>query len=302
MRLRSTANVHPGLTTPSASAALKPRARDGQDPARLAVQHGLLTDAEAARVDAHARASDLSFAEAAVDLKLFDADMAGLLGAMGGGFPLLLTGDERIDPLVVTAFDPADPYAAKVRAIRAKMRATAGSSDASAPRMAILSIDTGDEAAILAANLAVVMAQMDGPTMAVDVDMAHPSLDRLFRIANKAGLAEQLMGSATLLPAAQTAIERLWLMTAGRPSGSAAGLLTRGPLAETADGWGLGEMGMLFYLAERRGDQTPFGSILAGFDAVTLAVRRGDTAIADMRRIIDDLDRHKVPIAGTVIA
>ncbi|MGC4252977.1 MAG: capsular biosynthesis protein [Sphingobium sp.] len=301
MRLRSTANVHPGLTS-GTSAGLKPRAREGQDPARLAVQHGLLSEAEAARTDAHARASDMSFAEAAVDLGLFDADMVGLLDAMGGGFALLRTGDERIDPLVVAAFDPADPYAAKVRAIRAKMRATASGNDSTAPRMAILSIETGDEAAILAANLAVVMAQMDGPTMAVDVDMGNPSLDRLFRIANKAGLAEQLMGSATLLPAAQTAIDGLWLMTAGRPSGSAKGLLTRGPLAETADGWGLGEMGMLFYLAERRGDQTPFGSILAGFDAVTLVVRRGGTAIADMRRVIDDLDRHKVPIAGTVIA
>lgn len=301
MRLRSTANVHPGLTSGSA-AGLKPRARDAQDPGRLAVQHGLLTETEAARVDAHAREADLGFADAAVDLHLFDGDMAGLLNAMGGGFPLLLSGDERIDPLVVTAFDPADAYAAKVRAIRAKMRATAGNQDRTMPRMAILSVDTGDEAAILAANLAVVMAQMDGPTIIVDVDMGNPSLDRLFRVANKAGLAEQLMGSAALLPAAQTAIEGLWLMTAGRPSGSAAGLLTRGPLAETADGWGLGEMGMLFYLAQRRGEQTPFGSILAGFDAVTLAARRGETAIGDMRRVIDDLDRHNVPIAGTVIA
>ena len=59
---------------------------------------------------------------------------------------------------------------------------------------------------------------------------------------------------------------------------------------------------MLFYLAESKGEQTPFGSILAGFDAVVIVARRGDTAIADMRRIIDDLDRQGVPITGTVIA
>jgi Mrp family chromosome partitioning ATPase len=41
---------------------------------------------------------------------------------------------------------------------------------------------------------------------------------------------------------------------------------------------------------------------LTGFDAVAIVARRGETAIADMRRVIDDLDRQGVPIAGTVIA
>ncbi len=302
MRLRSTASAHPNLIAGTQAAGLKPRNRDGQSAGRLAIDHGFLSEAEAGRVDAHARAAGQSFADAAVELGLLDTETAGLLTAMQGGFALLPAGDQRIDPLVVAAFDPADPYAAKVRTIRARMRAAAKEGDGSALRLAILSVDAGDEAAILAANLAVVLAQMDGQTMLVDVDMGRPALDRLFRVANKTGLAEQLMGSATLLPAAQTAIEGLWLMTAGRASGSAASLVTRGPLADTVAGWGLTGMSMLFSLAERRGEQTPFGSMLAGFDAVTLVARRGGTAIADMRRVIDDLDKHGVPIAGTVIA
>ncbi|HEX7877647.1 MAG TPA: capsular biosynthesis protein [Sphingobium sp.] len=302
MRLRSTAGAPPQLTAGGANAALRPRARDAQSFARLAVEHGFLIESDVGRVDAHARAQGLPFHEAAVELDILDAEAARLLEALQGGFTLLSAGDQRIDPLVVAAFDPASPYAAKVRTIRAKMRAAAKGGDPSALRLAVLSIEAGDEAAIMAANLAVVLAQMDGQTMLVDVDMGNPSLDRLFRVANKAGLAEQLMGSAALLPAAKTAIEGLWLMTAGRASGSAASLITRGPLAETANGWGLKEMAMLFHLAERKGEQTPFGSILAGFDAVVIVARRGDTAITDLRRIIDDLDRHGVPIAGTVIA
>lgn len=302
MRLRSTAGAQPQMMPGSASAALRPRARDARSFARLAVEHGFLMESDVGRVDAHARTQGVPFHEAAVELGILDAEAARLLEALQGGISLLPTGDERIDPLVVGAFDPASPYATKVRTIRAKMRGAAKNGDASALRLAVLSIEAGDEAAVMAANLGVVLAQMDGQTLLVDVDMGHPSLDRLFRIANKSGLAEQLMGSATLLPAARTAIEGLWLMTAGRASGSAASLITRGPLAETASGWGLKETSMLFYLAERKGDQTPFGSILAGFDAVVIVARRGETAIANMRRVIDDLDRHGVPIAGTVIA
>lgn len=302
MRLRSTAGAPPQLMPGGGASTLRPRARDNHSFAKLAVDHGFLAESDVNRVDAHARTQGLPFHEAAVELGILDAEAARLLEALQGGFALLPAGDQRIDPLVVAAFDPASPYAAKVRTIRAKMRAAAKGGDPSALRLAVLSVEAGDEAAIMAANLAVVLAQMDGQTMLIDVDMGNPSLDRLFRIANKAGLAEQLMGSAALLPAAKTAIEGLWLMTAGRASGSAASLITRGPLAETANGWGLRETSMLFYLAERKGDQTPVGSILAGFDAVVIVARRGDTAIADMRRIIDDLDRQGVPIAGTVIA
>lgn len=301
MRLRSTAGAPPQMMA-GANAALRPRVRDNHSFAKLAVDHGFLAESDVNRVDAHARTHGIAFHEAAVELGILDTEAAGLLEALQGGFALLPTGDQRIDPLVVTAFDPASPYAAKVRTIRAKMRAAAKGGDPSSLRLAVLSIDAGDETAILAANLAVVLAQMDGQTMLIDVDMVNPTLDRLFRVANKTGLAEQLMGSAALLPAAKTAIEGLWLMTAGRASGSATSLVTRGPLADTANGWGLKDISMLFHLAERKGDQTPFGSILAGFDAVVIVARRGDTAIADMRRIIDDLDRQGVPIAGTVIA
>ncbi|HAF41916.1 MAG TPA: capsular biosynthesis protein [Sphingobium sp.] len=301
MRLRSTAGAPPQMN-PGGTAASRPRARDSKGFARLAVEHGFMAEADVARIEAHARAEGLALHDAAVDLGLLDSEDAAMLAALQGGFALLPMGDPRVDPLVAAAFDPADPYAAKIRTIRSKMRAVAKNGDPTALRLAVLSVDAGDEGAIVAANLAVVLAQMDGPTMAVDVDMERPSLDRLFRVANKAGLAEQLIGSAALLPAAKTAVDGLWLMTAGRASGSASSLVTRGPLAETASGWGLRDMTMLFYLAERKGDQTPYGSILAGFDAVTLIVRRGETGIAAMRRVIDELDRHGVPIAGTVIA
>lgn len=302
MRLRSTAGAPPQFMPGGGTAALRPRTRDNQGFAKLAVGHGFLAESDVARVDVHARTQGLPFPDAAVDLGMLDSEAAGLLAALAGGFSLLPAGDQRIDPQVVAAFDPASPYAAKIRTIRAKMKAAAAGGDPSSLRLAVLSVGAGDEAAVIAANLAVVLAQMDGQTMLVDVDMVNPSLDRLFRVANKTGLAEQLMGSAALLPASKTAIEGLWLMTAGRASGSASSMITRGPLADTANGWGLRETSMLFYLAEGKGEQTPFGSILTGFDAVAIVVRRGETAIADMRRVIDDLDRQGVPIAGTVIA
>lgn len=219
------------------------------------------------------------------------------------GLGLLSAGDERIDPLVTAAFDADHPYVAKVRKIRAKLLATAREARGAEGRLrlAVLSLQGGDEASILAANLATVMAQMDGPTVLVDADVDRPSLDRLLRQPNRIGLAEQLSGMALRLPVLQTAIERLWLMPAGQGAGGAATLVEKGSLAEAAQGWNLPEANLLAYLAERPRGGTAFGNILEKFDAVVLVTRRGVTPISEVRRVIDDLDRHHIPIAGSVV-
>jgi Mrp family chromosome partitioning ATPase len=221
-----------------------------------------------------------------------------------GGLALLDAGNTRIDPLVTAAFDADDPYVAKVRKVRAKLLATAREANGAGGRLrlALLSLQGGDEGSILAANLAVVMAQMDGPTILVDGDIDRPSLDRLFRLPNRIGLAEQLGGMALRLPVLQTAIDRLWLMPAGQAAGGAATLVEKGSLAEAAAGWNLPDANLLAYLAERPRGGTAFGNILEQFDAVVIVARRGVTPVSEIRRAIDDLDRHHIPIAGSVVS
>ncbi|TGX50430.1 tyrosine-protein kinase family protein [Sphingomonas gei] len=219
------------------------------------------------------------------------------------GLGLLAAGDERVDPLVTAAFDADHPYVAKVRKVRAKLLATAREARGAEGRLrlALLSLQGGDEASILAANLATVIAQMDGPTILVDADIERPSLDRLLRLPNRIGLAEQLGGMALRLPVLQAAVEQLWLMPAGQAAGGTATLVEKGSLAEAAQGWNLPEANLLAYLAERPRGGTAFGNILEKFDAVVLVTRRGVTPVSEVRRVIDDLDRHHVPIAGSVV-
>ena len=214
---------------------------------------------------------------------------------------LLGRGDARIDPLVTAA---VDAYTAKVRKIRAKLTAAAREAGGIPGRfrLAVLSLHGGNEAPILAANLATILAQMDGPTVLIDADIENPSLDRLMRLPNQIGLAEQLAGMALRVPLAETAIDRLWFMPGGQPAGGAASLVEKRALAEAADRWNLPDANLLVYLAERPRGATAFGNILEKFDAVVLVARKGVTSVAEMRRVIDDLDRHHVTIAGSVVS
>lgn len=224
-------------------------------------------------------------------------------GTDASGLALLDPSDDRVDPLVSAAFDAGDPYVAKVRKVRAKLLAKAREAGAVDGRMklGVLSIQGGDEGSILAANLATVLAQMDGATLLVDGDVESPSLDRLFRLPNRVGLAEQLAGRALRLPVSQTAIDGLWLMPGGQAVSGAGSLVEKRSLAEAAQAWNVQDSTLLVYLAERPRGGTAFGNILEKFDAVVLVARRGVTPVAEMRRVIDDLDRHHVPIAGSVM-
>lgn len=302
MRLRSTAGANPLIAQGATLHTLPPVTGD-QELAELIRASSLLSDDAIATARARQREAGIGFGDAVVELGMLDRDTVDLLAARQAGLALLEPGDARIDPLVTAAFDPADGYVAKVRAVRAKLTAAARQSGGKPGRLrlALLSVQGGDEAAILAANLGVVIAQMDGGAVLVDGGMDDPALDRLFRVPNRIGLAEQLGGVALRLPVVSTAVERLWLMPAGQATASAS-LVEKGSLADAAERWNLPEANLLVYLAERPREATSFGNILEKFDAVVIAARRGVTPVAEVRRVIDDLDRHNIPLAGSVLA
>jgi Mrp family chromosome partitioning ATPase len=91
-------------------------------------------------------------------------------------------------------------------------------------------------------------------------------------------------------------------MPAGQAAGGAATLVEKGSLAEAAEGWNLPDANLLAFLAERPRGGTAFGNMLEKFDAVVIVARRGITPLAEIRRVIDDLDRHRIPIAGSVVS
>jgi Mrp family chromosome partitioning ATPase len=214
MRLRSTAGANRLLS--EAGLAVPPGPTSDQEALRVVRSASLLSEAEIEAIGVRQRKTGMPFHEAASDLGLLDPETFDLLIAQGGGLHLLDGGDPRIDPLVTAAFEASSPYVAKVRAVRAKLLSASSRprSFGTRHRLALISVNGDDEAAILAANLAVVLAQMDGPTVVIDANVEEPSLDRLFRLPNRVGLAEQIVGATLDLPIAATAVDALWLMPA----------------------------------------------------------------------------------------
>ena len=94
--------------------------------------------------------------------------------------------------------------------------------------MAIVGTNIGEGCSYLAANLAVVFAQLGLRTLLVDANLRDPSQHRLFNLKNEIGLSDILAGHAgqVVINPLDT-IENLSVLSAGSISGNAQELLSR---------------------------------------------------------------------------
>jgi protein-tyrosine kinase len=215
------------------------------------------------------------------------------------GYPVLVEGDGRINPLVVAAFVPDDPLARSARQLRAIISGARLSQGRQVRSVALVGLDAAAETSILAANLGVACAQAGRRTLLVDTNLAHPQQHGLFRLPNRVGLSTLLSTRDPAERAIQNTAVPLLALVAGGPS------VPNGP--ELFDGLRLAQCFdqfvdrydiLLADVANASGDDL---SACAGIQAAILVLRRDVSFTADVRNAIDSLGRQGAMILGTVM-
>jgi len=160
----------------------------------ILVREGKLSEENAGRIHEFQSAQRLRFGEAAVQLGLVgDEDVQQAL-AYQFDYPYLSIDDERVDPEVISAFCPFDPRVEAFRALRAQVVLRWLSVGGGGRAFAVIGPGRGDGRSYLAANLAVVFAQLGTRTVLIDADMRNPRQHNLFRVSNQSGLSQVLAG------------------------------------------------------------------------------------------------------------
>lgn len=193
---------------------------------------------------------------------------------------------------------PADPEAEAFRALRANLKFARGEQ----PPRAILLADTGTgaERALVAANLAVAMAQAGDATLLIDGDLRQSRLHTIFGVGNEAGVSTFLRGEGEALPVAATTVPHLALLPAGPTPQNPAELLA-GPrcpllLARAREA-------ATFVII----DAPPVSAVADGLalaaaaDGVLLIVRAGRTRRPDAQRAKEQLERVGAHLLGVVL-
>jgi protein-tyrosine kinase len=138
----------------------------------------------------------LRFGEAAHRLGLISEDDLHCALASQYDFPYLPPGAERISSELIVASDPFHPRAEQLWALRSQLLIRWSNCEAGRRALAIVSPGRGEGRSYVAANLAVVFAQLGERTVLIDADLRAPRQHQIFGIPDRIGLSAVLSGRA----------------------------------------------------------------------------------------------------------
>ena len=262
---------------------------------------GKLTVDEVDRILQLQRESGLRFGETAVGAGLLDETDLQLALAEQFGFPCVLPEQERVDPDVIAAYRPFDPRVETFRALRAQLTLRWLDAAPGGRTIAVVSPEHGEGRSYIAANLAVVFAQLGARTVLIDADMRNPRQHALFKLPNRSGLSAILAGRGE--PGSIQRVEpfeALSVITAGATPPNPQELLARPAFAEL-----LQELTKVFYVVIV---DTPPGVGVADVQficrsagAALMVLRRHHTRARSAARLLDQLGPTRATLVGTVL-
>ena len=169
---------------------------------------------------------NLRFGEAALKLGLVtQADIQHAL-SFQFEYPYLANDREGLGQELVAAIAPYGKEAEAFRSVRAQL--LLGWFQEGRKALAIGSARAGEGASYLAANLAVLFAQLGRKTLLVDADMRQPRQHQIFNLGNSKGLSDILAGRADATIAAPIkSFPALSVLPSGSPPPNPGELLVR---------------------------------------------------------------------------
>jgi chain length determinant protein tyrosine kinase EpsG len=162
---------------------------------KLLLEAGKLTELDVNRVAVAQRQKNLRFGETAERLGLVSNEDVARALAQQFRYPYV-TGESPLDPTLIAAHQPFSPAAEALRELRSQLLLRW--SEEERRTLAIISPRKRSGCSRLAANLAIVFAQLGERTLLIDANFRRPSLRALFCVPPGAGLSNFLAGRCEL--------------------------------------------------------------------------------------------------------
>lgn len=195
---------------------------------------------------------------------------------------------------------PASPYAESYRMLRTNIIRT--DSEHRIGSLLVTSALVREGKTTTVANLGVVMAQAGLRVLLVDADLRHPSLHKIFKLPNNAGLVDLLQTDSTFADSdvTQTVVPNLSLLAAGSRADKPAELIGSERMDDLID-----QMSWLWEVVLL--DSPPVLAVTDGVlisnrvDGVVLVIRAGHTPKDEVKRAQVMLNAVDSNIVGTVL-
>ena len=161
--------------------------------ARSLVDMGVLNDKDMKYIDEYQKHHDVTFEQAAKALRKIDKDDVEAATAHYYQYAIVSKKDRSLySKDLVTAFSPQSHQSELFRSLRSRILQQAKTADSTEDKcaFAVVSPDSRDGRTYLAANLAVVFAQLGKNTILLDMDLRTPRIHKIFNVSNHVGISD----------------------------------------------------------------------------------------------------------------
>ena len=269
----------------------------------ILVDAGVISQDDALRVMALQREKKIRFGEAAIMMGLIsEGDIRYALSYQYEYAYLPRSSGKATNPELVAAYMPFSHEVDQLRAIRSQLKLRWLDKSMGRAMLAVVGAGRAEGGSYLAANLAIVFAQMGERTLLIDADMRSPRQHTLFQLNNQLGFSSLLAGRSAVASALHTIsfMPKLDVLPAGPIPPNPLELLNRDNLTELFDWAGKTYDVVLIDTA----------SVSAGADAMivadkagaALAVARANaTKLSAFKDMLAELKRSNINIVGSVL-
>jgi chain length determinant protein tyrosine kinase EpsG len=241
----------------------------------------------------------IRFGEAAVKLGLVtEADIQHAL-SFQFEYPNLTSGPQGLSQELVVAVSPYSKTAETLRSVRSQLLLRWFQQGHKTLALASPSKDEG--ASYLAANLAVLFAQLGKKTLLVDADMRAPSQHKLFNLGNSKGLSDILAGRADVgIVSPIAAFPTLSVLSAGSPPPNPSELLARPAFGELLGGFESSyDIVLIDTSSAQQVADVQAAAVQAG--AVLISSRRNATRVAALAELKEKITVTGAQVIGAVV-
>ena len=156
----------------------------------LLIELGKISEADAERIVKVQQEKGMRFGDAAIQLGLISESDINQVLSIQFNYPYLQAGKGSYSKELVAAYAPFTPQVEALRTLRSQLMKKWFNGGNKA--LAIVSVNAGEGASNLTANLAILCSQLGQSTLLVDANLRNPRQHALFNVFEKLGLSDIL--------------------------------------------------------------------------------------------------------------
>lgn len=268
----------------------------------ILVASGKLTSEDVERVLQQQNLDGVRFGDAAIGLGLLTHDDVQYALAQQYGYTYLQEDDKTIAEVLVAAYSPYSHQVEMLRTLRSQLMVGWGGGQPRAKCLSIFSPGQGEGRSVLAANLAIVFAQMGERTLLIDADLRKPCQHELFNLDNRYGFSSLLAGLSDHEQSIKVVKQfpNLSVLTSGAIPPNPQELLSRPALASLLVDF-KDKFDVVLLDNSSAGEYSDAQMVTFRAGSALVVARKNQTQLEVVTRQTESLTRSGVDVVGTVL-